>query len=352
MRVNFFHGSASPTDVQKGQRGTILIIVLWVILAISLLAVSFSAAIRTEVDAARNVVEQKQAYYAARAGIEYAVYKLMEAQSTFYQAQQSLDSPPGTVPDVLLGSVSLNLADASADVEIVDESGKLNVNFIQDFMLYNLLIMIGVDGEGADVIMDSVLDWIDADELIRPFGAESDYYLSLEQPHPAKNGFLDLPEELLLIQGITPEIYYGRKTTTDGGEAVELYGLQKYLTTFSYANRININSAPIPVLAAIPGLDYQLALMIEQMRREAPFRNVTELQEAIPGMSNEPMNYLAVLRSGIYSLRSVGHLANSNVSSQIRAVIRLSRGGQTVQTMQAEPKAYGILYWNESNTEM
>ena len=66
---------------QGEERGAVLLVVLWVVLAMSLLAVSFSATIRTEVDAARYLVEQKQAYYMARAGMEYAVYEILRTQS-------------------------------------------------------------------------------------------------------------------------------------------------------------------------------------------------------------------------------------------------------------------------------
>jgi hypothetical protein len=40
-------------------------------------------------------------------------------------------------------------------------------------------------------------------------GAESDYYLSLEQPYRAKNAPFVSPFELLLVKGITRDIFYG-----------------------------------------------------------------------------------------------------------------------------------------------
>ncbi len=67
----------------KPQTGAVLIVVLWMLVAFSMLALSFSASVRTEVNAARNTIDQKQSYYMSRAGIEYAVYKILEAQSAF-----------------------------------------------------------------------------------------------------------------------------------------------------------------------------------------------------------------------------------------------------------------------------
>ncbi len=103
--------------------------------------------------------------------------------------------------------------------------------------------MIGVEAEQADIITDSILDWVDPDDLVNPFGAESEYYYSLPEPYPAKNGFFDVPEELLLVRGVTPEIYYGRKGMSEAGEPIQIYGLQDHITTFTNAPQINLNSA-------------------------------------------------------------------------------------------------------------
>jgi general secretion pathway protein K len=325
------------------EQGAVLLLVLWVLLAMSMLALSFSAAIRTEVNAARNTVDQKQAFYLSRAGIEYAAFKIIEAQSAFSQAQQALDQGFEGISPVQSGLVMLELEEGGAEVEIIDETGKININLAPGHLIYNLLITVGVGAGEADIITDSIEDWRDPDDYNRANGAESDYYLSLPEPYRAKNGFLDVPEELLLVRGITPEIYYGRKGLGPSGERVEYYGLQKYLTTFTTINRINVNSAPVAVLAAIPGLDYEAALRIEAMRQGGPITNVTEIMERIPGLPMEATSYLSTFRSSVYTLVSHGRVRDSAVTSRIRTVIRVDQGGR---------KGYSVLYWNESNIEL
>jgi len=341
-----WQGHRTPKEnVRDPEKGAILIVVLWVLLALSLLALSFSASVRTEVNAARNTVDQKQSYYMARAGVEYAVYKIMEAQSAFNQAQQALQGQMGQqqVPEVFMGSVRLNLADGGADVEVIDESGKLNLNLAQAHLIYNLLIVIGVDPADADVITDSIEDWRDQDDLYRPNGAESDYYQKLQKPYFAKNGLFDVPEELLLVRGVSPEIYYGKKGLSETGERIEYYGLQKYFTTFSTFNRININSAPLAVLASIPGLDYDVAQQIVAMRQQQPLTGINEVMGNIPGIPTEVGNYLSMMRSQVYTIVSSGSLSHSEVIGRVRAVVRVGGPG---------PKPYTVLYWNESNMEM
>jgi len=329
----FFHNS----------EGAVLVVVLWVMMAMSMLALSFSTSIRTEVDAARNVVDQKESYYLARAGIEYAIYKAIEAQTAFARIQQRREGDLQAIPPVLTGYIDLPLARGGARVQIGDETGKMNVNLAPGYLLYNLLIMVGLEEAEADMITDSIEDWRDRDDLNRLNGAESNYYQALQEPYLAKNGLFDVPEELLLVQGITPEIYYGHKGTTQDGAQIEYYALQKYLTTFTTTNRINVNSAPLPVLAAIPGLDFNVATEIVAMRQEAPITNVAEIMERIPGIPTEASRVLSTVRSNVYTLVSDGYLDDSEVIGRIRCVVRVDP---------TSPKGYSVLYWNESNIEL
>lgn len=322
-------------------KGAILIVVLWLLLAMGLLALSFSASIRTEVNATKNVVDQKQSYYVARAGVEYALSKILESQMAFFQAQQvsqSLES----IPSVLTGSARLQLGDGTAEVQIIDETGKLNVNLAPAHLIWNVLIMVGIDPREADIITDSVEDWRDRDDLYRANGAETDYYQSLESPYVAKNGPLDVAEELLLVRGVTPQIYYGRKGMTEEGDRVEYFGLKNVFTTFTRSRQINVNSAPISVLAAIPGLDYETAVEIFNLRQEVPIMNPAEIAQQIPGISNEALGYLSAQRSQVYTLISDGRVRGSEVVSRIRAVVQLGTG----------QKGYAVLYWNEANLEL
>lgn len=328
---------------QGGEKGAILLVVLWVVLAMSLLAISFSATIRTEVDASRYLVEQKQAYYMARAGMEYAVYEILKTQAAGGNQPMGPGFAGGGVPPVMRGSLSLNLTGGGVDVQIIDEAGKINVNAAPDFVIFNLLIMIGMNEGAAAEVTDSILDWVDVDDMPRPLGAESDYYLMNSPPYRTKNGPLTVPEELLLIKGITPEIFYGRKGLSRDGYPVEYFGLKKYFTTFTSGAAININSAPVPVLAALPGLDYASAAAIEQMRAETPFTNMVELEQGIAGLSGESFSYLGIIQSNVYTLNCTGRLDNSEVVSRIRAVVQVDSGS---------PRGYRVLYWNEADSEL
>src|SRR5436853_5224849 len=75
------------------------------------------------------------------------------------------------------------------------------------------LTLMGVDASEVPSVADSILDWIDTDNGTHLNGVESDYYEGLEPPYSAKNGPLDDLSELLLIRGVTQDIYWGPRST-------------------------------------------------------------------------------------------------------------------------------------------
>ena len=103
-------------------------------------------------------------------------------------------------------------------------------------------ILRGADAQTRDVVVDSLEDWKDSDELRHANGAESDdHYLHLPVPYRARNSRLQDVAELRQIRGITPALYEGR-----GAQP----GLAA-LTTVHGRTAVNINTAPAPVLAAL-----------------------------------------------------------------------------------------------------
>lgn len=68
--------------------------------------------------------------------------------------------------------------------------------------------LLGLPGMTID-IADSILDWLDPDDIPRTNGAEREYYSGLSPPRVPKNGPIETVEELLLIKGVTPQLLFG-----------------------------------------------------------------------------------------------------------------------------------------------
>jgi len=116
------------------------------------------------------------------------------------------------------------------------------------------------DEDEAVALVDALADWLDRDDQERDHGAESGYYQGLDNPYPCANGPLLYPEELLLVKGFTRKIVYGDE---------EHEGIIDYLTIYSHDGKININTAPVPVLQALaPNMTGELAGELIRFRGE------------------------------------------------------------------------------------
>ncbi len=319
------------------EKGVILIALLWILVALSVIALSFSREGFVEVAAARNTQALEDSYFIARAGIAATIYQLLQKRFLPQIKQLEIQDTPDPID---LGKVTGGFANGVYKVDIQDESGKININYASEEQLHALLAAVGVNQQDADIIVDSIMDWRDPDEAHRLNGAEDDYYQRLNPPYQARNGRLDTVEELLLIKGVTPEYYYGYPELAPDGSIVYRYGLSRYCTVYSTSNRINVNFAPLPVLLSIPGMPPQAAQLIYERRQVQPFENLNDISRDLPvNLGPSTLPFLYTEQTGVYTLTASAHRANSKVQRVIRTVIRLDQNEKT---------RYQTLYWDEN----
>jgi general secretion pathway protein K len=319
----------------RDRSGVILIALLWILTALSVIALSFSREGFVEVAVARNTRDLADAYYIARAGLTETVFRLLQREMRPQVRQLELQDTPDPLD---LGTITGKFGDGEYTVDLQDESGKINVNFAPEDQLRALCEAIGIPKLDADIITDSILDWKDPDSDHRLNGAEDDYYQSLNPPYKAKNGRLDAVEELLLIRGVTTDYFYGHSEKEPDGSVIYKYGLSRYLTVYSNGNAVNVNYAPIQVLMSIPGMT---AEMVYERRLVKLFANMNEITQQLPvTLGANTMPFLTTNRTRIYTLTVKAHRMNSKVQRAVRAVVSLMDPTQ--------PSRYKILYWNEN----
>jgi len=123
-------------------------------------------------------------------------------------------------------------------------------------------------------IINSIKDWIDSgdDEAITGLiGAESSFYASLDPPYECRNGPFSQIEELMRVRGMNKALFYGVKEFVGIYQHMTVSGISTYQgNTFTYEGKININTAPLPVLEAILPPEYRdLAQNIIEYRKQA-----------------------------------------------------------------------------------
>ena len=293
------------------QDGVALLMVLWVLTILMVIVFSFSFMTRTETQSTVSFKEGIERKFLAEAGIERGIlelfYRMMNKNQELVLEGREVWNIDGT-------PYSAQLGDGNYTVKVTDESGKLDINTVSDILLKNLLMNFGIEEQDADIIVDSILDWRDPDDLHRLNGAEDDYYLSLPNPYEAKDDKFDTLEELLLVRGITPEILYGNE---------EKKGIINFLTVHAHSNRVNINAAPKEVLMAIPGMSSEFADSIIDIRSTKEIMSMQEL-----GITGENyaivMPYVTTTGSNAYTIESVGSQEKEEGVYAIRATVVIS----------------------------
>jgi hypothetical protein len=168
------------------------------------------------------------------------------------------------------------------DVTVVDLDRKININRAagDKLLMQEALSFIGIeDGALTSTIIDSIIDWRDPDDATGISGAEtSDYTGSPNPGYPpyiAKNGPIDDMSELLMIRGVTPNIYWGskagtfstlRKRRSGFEEPIYSIGMVDIFTAIS-GGRVNIFTVDERVLQALPGVDAIIAAELIKHRK-------------------------------------------------------------------------------------
>ncbi len=313
----------------QSKRGIAIILVLVAITVLGALAGGFAYSMKIEMRLAQNHNNEAEMEWLGRSGVELAKYvlaqQLTQPGGRFDSLNQKWAGGQGVTNEGLaeIELENVQLGSGAFSVKIIDQERFFNINVADEEILQRAMNMVGVDGADATAISDCILDWRDTDDATHLKGAESDdYYLRQQPPYYAKNGPIDDLTELMLIKGITPEMYWGPSGTNyaraasasfsttrldqSGVQTMDV-GLKDLFTPIS-GRLININTASAAVLQLIPGFDANVATGIIQARAgpdgvegnddDTPFHNVGELIN-VPGLDKGAVSrmskYFAVL---------------------------------------------------------
>jgi general secretion pathway protein K len=273
---------------RQNSPGVALIVVMIAIAVFSALAAALVASMKVEMKLARNAWDEQQLLWLGRSGVEYARWILAQQASIVGEPYDSLNQiwaggpgGPGETNSVLAGISMDNfkVGDGTVSLKIVDLERFANINTASTPELQQALTAMGVDADDISVVCDSIQDWRSPAAPPRVAGAESDYYQSLTPPYNAKNAPIDDLSELLLVKGVTPEMYYGSSAAgiqqpqrpklgfgVSPGQVPDYpFGLKDVFTATS-SGKININTAGVNVLQLLPGMDTNSATALIQQR--------------------------------------------------------------------------------------
>jgi len=252
------------------------------VMILTILAGGFAYSMKVEMRLAMNTRNFSELEWMGRSGMEYAKWILSEDMK-LEPRDASFDIWAGGSGGISASNsplaeihlpVTIQLGEGEFTLHpMVDTERKININQADEALLQRVFTLMGVDAGEIPVVIGSILDWIDRDDTEHLQGAETDIYMGYDPPYEAKNGPIDDMTELLLVEGVNPQMFRGSsggsflfERDRQGGQGRFLeeetptyaFGLKDVFTAVS-SGRINGMTADARTLAILPGMDDFLA---------------------------------------------------------------------------------------------
>ena len=283
-----------------GQRGAVIVIVLWTAVLLAVLVTAMASRVRLSASAAVNHRDASLAWAELMGAVSHAEMELM---------LERMDLPVGEPlelaenGEILTPAYRFNgrelqpqypIAEGLA-VRVYDHAGKINLNRInrQDMQTLITHWLGGLDADPEEVqeLLAAWTDWTDLNELEGVNGAEAEYYEELEQGGytPRNNPELDSVEELRLIRGFD--------------ELLEGVNLEAAFTVYGNGRRLNLNLATREAMRLIPGLSEESIENLIAFREREDISNMAEIGEIVPFEDlQELAPWVGTNTSNIYTL--------------------------------------------------
>jgi general secretion pathway protein K len=329
--------------VWRNERGVALILVLWIFIFLFVVAFDFSSSVREEGSAAQRYNDDNEGYYLAVAGFQRGLYEFL---SQVAGKQLQANQQPGQQPaDLFDGSWrEAKLGDGLYRVRLIDEGGKINLNRVDDNALRRIFTNLGIEEPQRSILVDSIMDWRDPDDLHRISGAESDYYLSLSPPYTAKNGPFDTVEELLWVRGVTSNLFFGYpETAAPQGDSSRLVGLREIFTVDSPVDRVNLRTASAEVIHALTGIPLEKTRAFVEERKKFSDKTLADLLPLLGiGTNDVAMQGFIFTNPAVVSVQAEGQLGDSRAPRRVNGIVRIGGGQQGYELLRWIDRDMGL----------
>jgi hypothetical protein len=364
------------------RRGVVLIVVLVLVMMVALAGFGFLSAMSTEYEGARLNGSMRQAqqtmtsaestllWFAALSERERKLLGGTYHNPAMFRGHlvEPLKEPGTGTASTPLSTTPLIEEPMSTDPAFVDDRWRFSVVSLDRTPEQNSVLRFGLQNESSklnlntltkweqtspgagraslmqlpgmtEAIADAILDWLDADDQTREFGAENEYYQTLDRPYRAANTVPKRLSELLFVKGVTRPLLMGISPGSDAtsessqtpapsidangdlasnNSATIGAGWVQYLTVHSAERNLNRQGQPRISLnsTGLAELEQQLtAALPENMARYillARVYGLTTSAEPVSGAEPSAAPYASTMVAA-FPIASLADLINSTV---------------------------------------
>ena len=253
-------GASKPST----PHGIALVSVLWLLMLLSIIAISFGTTIRIEAKTTRNVMEYAKSRALAEAGVAAAIYQL--SRQTEDETEQPWITDGFAYP--------LTVGDEQVFVTIFDENGKVDINHAETELMAAVLTASGIDPALVDIILNVIAKRREGDRESQADSAPSASTAKFESLGELRQA-LEIPAD-------------------------QFRRIEPYLTVYSGEAGVNPSTAPRDVLLALPNVDADQVRFLLEART---LRHQSEYRAPLPKLSNVE-RWLSEASGPVYTIRA------------------------------------------------
>jgi len=245
----------------SSERGGALLAVLWISAALAAIALSVSTSIRSETDRAGTAADGMRASYLATGSVDRAMQWLLwgtAGGNRFFDYLHYEDKP----------RLSFTYPSGDVVVEMMPEAAKLDINHASSEDLLRVVSAVSGDPARAREIVGGIEAWRGGGSTADSSGQGSTF-----QPRGAS--FEEI-EELLLVHGMTPELFYGNYVADGEGRLSPRGGLRDSLSVWGSLEQFDANAASPALLEALGASPGAVTQMVQQRARQ-PFTDLGQV---------------------------------------------------------------------------
>jgi general secretion pathway protein K len=232
-----------------------MVLVLWTLAMLTMLSGYYAVEARIRRNIGHNVLASIQGKNCVRAVLTMVAGNIAAPATDASEAADASMTDGEPESSFRADGTEYRMQFAGRDVRfrIEDERGKLDLNKASEDDIKTLMTIFLNDSERADLVSDSIMDWRDRDKLVRACGAGDETYEKKRPAYRAANGEFLLQQELLLVNGVSSDMFYGPVKWIGKGEedAEWTGGLSDLVTIYNRSGKVVANLAQPPLAAAL-----------------------------------------------------------------------------------------------------
>ncbi|KWT90991.1 general secretion pathway protein GspK [Candidatus Magnetominusculus xianensis] len=223
-----------PKPIELNEGGSAVLLTIFLASIIIIVGIAFNWLVKEHVKTAEVLKEKAEAMTTAISVFDTLLYTLLTGTLGTNRIHVS-DSTIMGLDKIPINNKPIKIRD-DITINVQDTNGRISVYSGTDSD-FSRLVKLMDEKSNVTVITSSINDWIDGDDITRPSGAEAEYYRGIVMPYTPRNFSMQYMEELLLIRGMSWELY--KK-------------IKPYITVFPGTSGFNPATAePMAVIASL-----------------------------------------------------------------------------------------------------